>query len=45
MKSAAGKLADAIVERLNGLIEALGPQRELQPIPVRVRPGRSPSRR
>ncbi|MET0526800.1 MAG: hypothetical protein ABW003_00370 [Microvirga sp.] len=44
-RSTVGKLADAIVERLNGLLEALGPRQALQPIPVRVRSSRSPNRR
>ncbi|GJE55666.1 MULTISPECIES: hypothetical protein [Methylobacterium] len=44
-KSAAGKLADAIVEGLSRVLDALGPQQQLQPIPVRVRSGRVPGRR
>ncbi|GJD70415.1 hypothetical protein MMMDOFMJ_3362 [Methylobacterium gnaphalii] len=35
----------AAAEGLGRLLEALGPQPQLKPVPVRVRPGRGPSRR
>lgn len=45
LRSGLGKLAAALAERLNRMVDALGPQPRLQPVPVRIRPRPSSARR